>query len=47
MNIFLKDLKKKKKHGVDNILFVDGFLILHDPKIRELLDLKVKKNIKK
>lgn len=40
MNLFLEDLKKKK-YGVDEILFVDGFLLFHNPEICDMLDLKI------
>lgn len=40
MNLFLEDLKKRK-YGVDEILFVDGFLLFYSPEMRDLFDIKV------
>ena len=41
MDLFTEELRRRKQLGEDDILFVDGFLLLHSPEVRDLLDVKV------
>ena len=42
MDLFTEELRRRRKQlGEDDILFVDGFLLLHSLEVRDLLDVKV------